>query len=236
MTTLQDQNANPRMLVIITQTKDQKRIEDLFQSLHVHLWYQCRGKGTATSEMLDYFGLSGTTRLITVGFFPKFIVQDIFAMMQDSLRKKGHGIAFTVPLTGIQGGLLQMLNKDAKEIAEKKIKERIQKDMTETKERSQYTVIWVAVNNGYSDEVVEVAHAAGTKGGTVIKSLRHHSKQANQHFGIPLQDEQEIVMIVAPREKKKEVMTRLCNACGLGTPAHGIIISMPVDEVMGIEG
>ena len=120
--------------------------------------------------------------------------------------------------------------------AEKKIKERIQKDMTETKERSQYTVIWVAVNNGYSDEVVEVAHAAGTKGGTVIKSLHHHSKQANQHFGIPLQDEQEIVMIVTPREKKKEVMTRLCKACGLGTTAHGIIISMPVDEVMGIEG
>lgn len=31
-------------------------------------------------------------------------------------------------------------------------------------------------------------------------------------------------------------MTAICNACGLNTPAHGTVISMPVDDAIGLEG
>ena len=231
----EEQKLYPRMLVLITRTEDKKRLEDLFASYHVPVWFQCRGKGTAPSEMLDLFGLSGTARLITIGIFPKGIVARIFEQLRDSLRKKGHGIVFTLPLTGIQGGLLSVLNSDAQKAAEATIKERIRNDMTETKERSEYSIIWVSVKTGYSDEVVEAARTAGAKGGTVMKGLRRNSEQVIQHFGIPLQDEQEIVIIVVPRTRKKQVMSAICEACGLKTEAHGIILSLPVDEVLGIE-
>ena len=128
-----------------------------------------------------------------------------------------------------------MLNSDAQKAAEATIKERIRNDMTETKERSEYSIIWVSVKTGYSDEVVEAARTAGAKGGTVMKGLRRNSEQVIQHFGIPLQDEQEIVIIVVPRTRKKQVMSAICEACGLKTEAHGIILSLPVDEVLGIE-
>ena len=231
----EEQKLYPRMLVLITRTEDKKRLEELFASYHVPVWFQCRGKGTAPSEMLDLFGLSGTARLITIGIFPKGIVARIFEQLRDSLRKKGHGIVFTLPLTGIQGGLLSVLNSDAQKAAEATIKERIRNDMTETKERSEYSIIWVSVKTGYSDEVVEAARTAGAKGGTVMKGLSRNSEQVIQHFGIPLQDEQEIVIIVVPRTRKKQVMSAICEACGLKTEAHGIILSLPVDEVLGIE-
>ena len=30
-------------------------------------------------------------------------------------------------------------------------------------------------------------------------------------------------------------MTAICNACGLHTPAHGIVLSLPVDDAIGLE-
>ena len=41
--------------------------------------------------------------------------------------------------------------------------------------------------------------------------------------------------MVVPKEKKAEIMAAISRVCGLKTPAHGIVISIPVDEVMGIE-
>ena len=49
------------------------------------------------------------------------------------------------------------------------------------------------------------------------------------------QEEQEFVMIVVPREKKCEIMSAITTSCGLKTPAHGMVISLPVDDVMGLE-
>ena len=238
MTVLQEeQKLYPRMLVFVTKPEDSKKLEEIFSSHHIPLWYQCRGKGTAPSEMLDIFGLSGTTRLITLGILPKFMVKAVFETLSDhlALHKKGGGIAFTIPLTGLQGSLLQVLNEDTREIAERRLKERMEKDMTETREKSEYSAVWVSVETGYSDEVVEAARAAGARGGTILKGLRQSSQRASQHFGIPMQDEQDFVMILVPRTKKAEVMNAICQACGLRTPAHGVILSLPVDEALGLE-
>ncbi len=50
-----------------------------------------------------------------------------------------------------------------------------------------------------------------------------------------MQEERDFVMMVVPREKKGEIMSAISTACGLTTQAHGVIISLPVDEVIGLE-
>ena len=67
----------PRMVILITRLEERKKLEGMLEDLHIPICYQCRGKGTATSEMLDIFGLSGTTRLITVGILPKFMTGEL---------------------------------------------------------------------------------------------------------------------------------------------------------------
>ena len=42
-------------------------------------------------------------------------------------------------------------------------------------------------------------------------------------------------MIIVPTEKKQEVMAAIINSCGLRTPAHGILVSIPMDEAIGLE-
>ncbi len=76
--------------------------------------------------------------------------------------------------------------------------------MAEIKRESAYAIIWVSVNSGFSDDVIDAAREAGAKGGTVMKGRRRNLAKVSQNFGLPLQDEQDFVMIVVPKAKKTE--------------------------------
>lgn len=115
--TVQDANqAYPRMIVTITREEEKKELEALLDALHVPICYQCRGRGTAPSETMDIFGLRGTTRLLTAGVMPKFMVRRAFDAMAQRLHflQKGGGIAFTIPVTGLQSPVLHVLNDEAR--------------------------------------------------------------------------------------------------------------------------
>lgn len=100
---------------------------------------------------------------------------------------------------------------------------------------TEYALLLVSVAGGFSDQVIDAACGAGARGGTVIKGRRRSDEQTRQRFGISLQEEQDFVMIVVPREEKTAVMTAINTACGLGTPAHGVVVAMPVETAMGLE-
>lgn len=222
----------PRLLIAITREEDQKRLEEVLDSMYVSMCFQFRGKGTAPSEMMDIFGLRGTTRLLTGALVSKSQVQPLFETMnrQLSFRHRGGGIAITIPVSGCQNYVLQMLSEAERD----EIEETLKGDEKEMQEKSEYTVIWVSVASGYSDDVVDAARNAGAKGGTVMKGRRRSSERVSHHFGISMQEEQDFVMIVVPRDKKNETMAAITNACGLGTDAHGVVLALPVDEVMGL--
>ena len=94
---------SPRVMVSIMRIEDEKKLEDVFEMLHIPIYYQCRGKGTAPTEIMDIFGLCGTTKLITIGILPKLMIKGALKLMEEKLllRQKGRGIAVIVPLTGI---------------------------------------------------------------------------------------------------------------------------------------
>ena len=227
----------PRMMISVTDVKDGKKLEKILDELHLPIFYQCRGKGTAPSEIMDIFGLGGSTRLITLAVLPKDKVQEVFSHMNDRMyyKRKGGGIAVSLPVTGLQNCVSKMLDSEAGEVEQEKIRERVRKDMTEIHQKSRYTMIWVSVAGGYSDDVIDVARDAGARGGTVMKGRRRTSERASQHLGIVMQDEQEFVMIIVPTEKKQEVMVAITGSCGLRTPAHGILVSIPIDEAIGLD-
>ena len=102
-------------------------------------------------------------------------------------------------------------------------------------ERTENSLILVVCARGCTDDVMSTAKAHGARGGTVIKGRQRSDERTRQRFGISLQEEQDFVMIVVPREEKTAVMTAINTACGLGTPAHGVVVAMPVEEAMGLE-
>ena len=98
-----------------------------------------------------------------------------------------------------------------------------------------HVVIWVSVESGYSDEVADAARSAGANGGTVVHGLQRNSERVSDLFGVSSQEERDFVMIVAPKEKKTEIMEKIRETCGLSTKAHGVILALPVDETFGLE-
>lgn len=222
----------PRALLLVTREEDQGKVDRILTRANIPIYFQCRGRGTAPSEIMDILGLSGGDKQVTVGLLPRDRVRFVFNALNEtcSLRKRGHGIAVTIPINGLQNHILNALTD------EKRMDQKLGGDDMDMKEKTEFSLIWVSVLSGYSDLVVDTARAAGAKGGTVMKGRRRNAEHIQQVFGIPVQDEQDFVMIIVPKARKTQVMSAISAACGMQTDAHGVILSLPIDDTLGLEG
>lgn len=97
------------------------------------------------------------------------MVHRLFSKMNEtlSLKKRGRGIAVSVPLRGVQVNVARFITEQKNGLTDE-IKQEENKMAGETA----YSMIIATVNQGYSDEVVDTARSAGARGGTVIKGRR----------------------------------------------------------------
>lgn len=98
----------------------------------------------------------------------------------------------------------------------------------------EHEVIFCIVNSGYSDVVMDAARELGAGGGTVIHARGTANLEAEKAFGITIQPDKEIVMILVPTHLKNDILHALYKSAGLKTPGQGIAFAMPVDGVVGI--
>lgn len=97
-----------------------------------------------------------------------------------------------------------------------------------------YELIIVIINRGFSDDVMDAAREAGATGGTILNARGSGSHKAEEFFGIAIQPEKELVMILVPKELRSGIMTAVCGRAGLNTPGKGIVFSLPVSDVLGL--
>ena len=98
----------------------------------------------------------------------------------------------------------------------------------------QHEAIFCIVNDGYSDEVMNAAKKHGARGGTVISARGTAPKDAEKFFGVTVQPEKEIVMILVPSACKDDILHALYKEVGLDSAGQGIAFAMPVDAVVGL--
>lgn len=97
----------------------------------------------------------------------------------------------------------------------------------------EFELIVTIVNRGFADEVMDAAREAGATGGTVLYARGTGTREAEKFFGITIQPEKEVVLILAHKEQRNAIMKAVCRDVGLNTAGHGISFSLPVDEVVG---
>ncbi len=220
------------LILSVTDARGEKTLCSLLDQANIPLRFQFRGQGTANSELLRMCGLGESDRIITVWFIPKLAVPILFSKMGAALqlKKRGTGIAVGIPLTAAQMNLARFIHGQETYQIEKD-----GGDMEKMVEKSNYSMVVVALNQGFSDEVIDTARQFGAKGGTIIKARRRGLDEAMHFWGISLQEEQEILFIIVPREHKKAVMTAISKEYGLHSPAHSIVLALPVEETLGLE-
>ena len=98
----------------------------------------------------------------------------------------------------------------------------------------EFEVILCIVNKGFADRAMDAARAAGAKGGTILHGRGTASPDAEKLFGITIQPEKEIVMILVAGKIKDGVLKALYDAVGTGTEARGIAFTLPVEQTVGL--
>ena len=136
----------------------------------------------------------------------------------------GNGIAMFIPIDGVGGksSLNYFLKNQEVEVKENAMEK-----------ESKMVLILTIVDKGNLDVVMESARGAGASGGTVVRAKGTGAEMA-KFFGVSISEEKEMVYIVAPREKRDDIMHAIMEKAGSNTSAHGVVFSIPVDGVVGI--
>jgi uncharacterized protein YaaQ len=221
-----------KCLVFIIDWEKSKTLSDVLTRANVRFHYIAKGRGTASSEMLDVLGIGASEKAV---FF--CLEQDLMSapLLKEVSIALGFyrpraGIAFTIPLTGINTPVLRIFcDSVMKEV--KKFSGKEQMIMNTTMD---YELIITVVNQGYSDELMAAAREAGAGGGTAInvRGLMHEGPV--KFFGISVQEEREAIIILTSREKKIPIMQAISRKFGVNSKAAGIVYAVPVDSVMGL--
>ncbi len=93
-----------------------------------------------------------------------------------------------------------------------------------------FELIFCVVNSGFSQNVMEAARAAGAKGGTVVRARGTANPESEEFFNITVQPEKEMVMILARKESKDDIMHAIYKACGPASDGQGLVFSLPVNR------
>ena len=97
-----------------------------------------------------------------------------------------------------------------------------------------YELIYVILNEGYSDDVMDAARPAGATGGTVITAKGTGVRRTEKFSGMSLANEREVVLILAKASAKAAIMKAITEKAGIQTRAGAICFSLPVSQVAGL--
>lgn len=218
------------MLFLIATPKLVHKAVDLFKEGMVPVQYIMHAQGTASSEIMDMLGLGGVEKDLMLCMLPKALADKMLKKLRSKLHlgMPNTGIAFTVTMSSCSGHMIRLM-----ESSQPQEEEPAGREEREEMERG-YSAVMVIVNQGFSEEVMNAARPVGATGGTVFHSRRVGSEEALKFWGISIQQEREVVLILAKKEDKKAIMQEIHKKCGMQSKANGIVLSLPVDEIIGV--
>ena len=216
-----------RFFVLITTKKQADIATKVFHECGVPSHNRLHASGTAPNEIMDILGLGNTDKILLFTMMPKPFADMMLRKMHNALLlgTPNSGIAFTMPVNGASSLATKMfcnLTPDSNE--------RTYASMSDIT----YSMIAAVVNQGYSEDVMTAARSAGAAGGTVIHSRHINNEAVAQFWGVNIQDERDIVFIVSSADDRIKIMQAISEKCGINSKARGMVFSLPLDGVSGI--
>lgn len=215
------------LVVAVVDTAQAESVLRVYRENRALVSFECMARGTARTEMLDLLGLGETSKAIVMCLAGHQLAQHLLKRLGYELKMRypGRGIAFSVPVTGIGVRWHKLLTQaEQTEVL----------DMDRAEKKDGFDVVAVVMEQGYTNLVMDVARKAGARGGTVISARGIAEDEVKQFFGIEIQAEKEIVFLVVKSEEKQEIMTAIMKAVGMKTKSHGIVLSLPVSNAIGL--
>lgn len=214
------------LLSIVEQGKGKKLIKEL-KGLRVRINFQLVGQGTAPTELLDIFGLGTKDKDIVVSLGAEGDIQDMMANFGEIFRShsKFGGLMVVLDTAAASRVLSEMLNYN---------NQNKEQEAVQMQNEHHNHLIVIAVNEGYSADVMHVARKAGATGGTVIKGRLADLEQFAEYMDTKADSERELLFILAPAKVSRPIMEDVNREFGLTSPANGIIFALPTEKAFKI--
>lgn len=185
------------------------------------------GQGTASSEMMDILGIGSRDKDIVISIAAKKAAESFIERLEDDpTLGRGHGIMMVISLKAINSLTAVLASRAADKLTE-------QEAEVNMKNEYKHSLVLVAVNRGFADDVMQAARRAGATGGTVIKA-NLADNDAGELLGVTLEEEREIVAIMVPDSIRDGIMEDINRELGIRTDAQAILCAVGVDKAMRI--
>lgn len=182
----------------------------------------CLGTGTVRrNRILELLELTDSRKEIVLMVSEKETAYRALEELDKELRfeRPNHGIAFTTPVkyfirSGRQG--YDEVNESRGVV------------------KTMHSVIFVVVDRGKGEEVIDAATAAGSKGGTILHGRGAGVHEASTVFSIPIEPEKDVVMILAENELVDPIVSSIRTNLKIDEPGNGIIFVQDVYKTYGL--
>ena len=227
-------------LHLVTAVTDRHRAEKvirIFNENNVFTTDVVLGNGTASSEVLDYLYLTPVEKAIVFGIITDSGVSQLFKDFKNKMyiEVPGNGIVVSVPLNSVGGKRSFEYILDGQTLGSGDRKSSI---FAEREKRmavnTDFELLFVIANEGYTDLIMDAARSAGASGGTVIKAKGTGAEYTEKFFGFSIASEKEIHFIVVPAQGRNNIMKAIMEKAGLDSKAQSIVFSLPVSNAIGI--
>ena len=175
-----------------------------------------RGRGTASSALLQLLGLGDTAREVLLTVVPDDTVSAVIeAVRADSAnRPSRRGALFTHDVLDFaRSGEAPTPNEE--------------KAMSDS---ATSQVITVIVNKGYAEDAMAAARKAGATGGTVLSARGTAKPDDAAFFGVPLVPEKEVLIIHVEPGKADAVFAAVRELPCFQEKGSGVVFRVPVGE------
>ena len=169
-------------LTAIINPKRSKQFEQFFIENKTPLLLWTNGRGTASSDILDYLGIGESDKDIVFTVLSQAKAKRVLKNMDKKMQLyiPGNGVAFTIPLCSFAG--MTALQQVCGESTERLLQESVKDEEEAPMEQYQYQLIVAIISRGHVDAAMDAAREASARGGTVIHALGTGNKHIEQFF------------------------------------------------------
>lgn len=162
-------------------------------------------EGSANSKYLRHMGLGEIKKEIILCMTGDETSAKLEEIVKDEfdLDKTTKGVYFRVPLNMEDG-------KDMRAVA-----------------------IYVIVDRGRADDIIDKAREVGQTGASVIHARGSGIEKKLAFFKTVIEPEKDIILFVVPIEDKDKILSELKKALYVDEEEHGVIFTVPVVETIG---
>ncbi|MFA5229514.1 MAG: P-II family nitrogen regulator [Candidatus Paceibacterota bacterium] len=180
------------------------------------------GKGTVKNATLNLLGIKSQKKEVINILLEKERAKDVldYFTKELQLHEPGNGIAYTAPVI-IAG---QIINN----------KQGTWNTVHGMEGESMFKKLTVVVNRGMAEDVMDIARKSGVKGGTILHGRGTGSEVKAKLFGMEIEPEKELVMILLKSDLLDKVVNDLYQELQLGIPGNGILFVEPILDVRGL--